>query len=111
MLGLAVALCLPLPARESWPWLAASAVIHIFYFALLAGAYRWGELSYAYPIMRGGGPVVVALASAAVFGEVLPPVPTFGVVLVCSGIIAFASGRADRRATLFAVSDAVVIGA
>ena len=109
MLGLAVALCLPLPAAASWPWLATSAAIHILYFALLAGAYRWGELSYAYPIMRGGGPVVVALASAAVFGEVLPLGPTIGVALVCSGIVAFASGHADRRATLFALANAVVI--
>jgi drug/metabolite transporter (DMT)-like permease len=111
VLGLAVALCLPLPARESWPWLAGSAAIHILYFAFLAGAYRWGELSYAYPIMRGGGPVVVALASAAVFGEVLPLGPALGVALVCSGIVAFASGHADRRATLFALANALVIGA
>jgi drug/metabolite transporter (DMT)-like permease len=111
ILGLAVALCLPLPAVESWPWLAGSAAIHILYFLFLAGAYRWGELSYVYPIMRGGGPVVVALASAMVFGEVLPLGPTLGVALVCSGIIAFASGSADRRATLFALANAVVIAA
>ena len=109
VLGLAVALCLPFPAAESWPWLAGSAAVHILYFAFLAGAYRWGELSYAYPIMRGGGPVVVALASATMFGEVLPLAPTIGVVLVCSGIVAFASGHADRRATMFALANAVVI--
>jgi uncharacterized membrane protein len=81
------------------------------YFFFLAGAYRWGELSYAYPIMRGGGPVIVALAGAAVFGEILPPWPTAGVALVCAGIVAFASGKADRRATLFALANACVIGA
>ena len=109
VLGLAVALCLPFPAAESWPWLAGSAAVHILYFAFLAGAYRWGDLSYAYPIMRGGGPVVVALASATMFGEVLPLAPTIGVVLICSGIVAFASGHADRRATMFALANAVVI--
>lgn len=111
IVGLAVAVWLPLPARESWPWLAASAFVHILYFLFLAGAYRWGDLSYAYPIMRGGGPVVVALAGTAAFGEVLPFWPTLGVALVCAGIIAFASGKADRRATLFALANAVVIGA
>ncbi len=111
MVGLAVAVWLPVPARESWPWLAGSTLVHILYFLFLAGAYRWGELSYAYPIMRGGGPVVVALASATVFGEVLPLAPTLGVALVCSGIVAFASGKADRRATLFALANAVVIAA
>jgi drug/metabolite transporter (DMT)-like permease len=111
ILSLAVALWLPAPSRESWPWLAASAGVHILYFLFLAKAYHWGDLSYAYPIMRGGGPVVVALAGAAVFGEVLGPWPTLGVALVCAGVVAFASGRADPRATAFAAGNALVIAA
>src|SRR5262249_7023956 len=35
--------------------------------------------------------------------------PTLGVGLVCAGIVAFAAGKADRRATLFALGNAVVI--
>ena len=111
LIGLAIAVWLPAPARESWPWLAGSACVHIFYFLFLAGAYRWGDLSYAYPIMRGGGPVCVALAGSFVFGEVLPFWPTVGVALVCAGIIGYASGKADRRATAFALGNAAVIGA
>src|SRR5258708_29621783 len=111
IVGLAVAVWLPPPAEQSWPWLAASTAVHILYFAFLAGAYRWGDLSYVYPIMRGGGPVIVALAGAAAFGEVLPAAPTIGVALVCTGIVAFASGKADRRATLFAIANAAVIAA
>jgi drug/metabolite transporter (DMT)-like permease len=111
LLALAVALWLPAPARESWPWLAASATVHILYFAFLANAYQWGDLSYAYPIMRGGGPVIVALVGALVFGEVLPLLPSIGVALVCAGIIGFAAGRAHPRATAFAVGNALVIAA
>jgi drug/metabolite transporter (DMT)-like permease len=111
LLGLAIAVWLPWPARESWPWLAGSACVHILYFLFLAGAYRWGDLSYAYPIMRGGGPVCVALCGSFVFGEVLPFGPMVGVALVCAGIVAFASGKADPRATAFALANALVIGA
>lgn len=102
---------LAVPARESWPWMAASAAVHILYFAFIAGAYRWGELSYSYPLMRGGGPMIVALVGALALGEVLPPMETFGAALVCAGIVAFASGRHDRRATLYALANAVVIAA
>jgi len=101
----------PLPAPESWPWLAGSAVVHILYFIFLAGAYRWGELSYVYPVMRGGGPMIVAATGALVFGEILRGTEWLGVLLICAGILAFASGAHDRRATLFALANAIVIGA
>ena len=111
LLALVAALFLPAPARASWPWVAGSAAVHILYFMFLAGAYRWGELSYTYPVMRGGGPMIVAIVGAAALGEVLPLHETLGVLLICAGILAFASGRHDRRATAFALANAVVIAA
>ena len=114
--GLAVAPFLPLPAAESLPWLAASAFVHILYFVLLAGAYRWGDISFTYPVMRGGGPVMVAVAGAAVFGEVLTWAQTAGVVFICAGILSFAIVRAAdpvafRKALAFALGNAAVIAA
>lgn len=118
VIGLAVAPWLPMPALESLPWLAASAVVHILYFVFLAGAYRWGDLSFAYPIMRGGGPVIVALAGAAVFGEVLDWAQTVGVVMICVGVLSFAVVRAAtlsgdrsafRKALAYALGNAAVI--
>ena len=109
LVALIAALFLPAPAPASWPWVAASAIVHILYFVFLAGAYRFGELSYAYPVMRGGGPMIVALVGALVLGEVLPLHATLGVLFICAGILAFASGRHDSRATAFALANAVVI--
>jgi drug/metabolite transporter (DMT)-like permease len=114
VIGLAVALALPAPAREAWPWLAASAIVHIAYFWLLAGAYRWGDLSFSYPIMRGGGPVIVAIAGALLLGEVLPPAETLGVALICAGVLAFASHPSSdperlRRSLAYALGNAAVV--
>lgn len=111
LLGLLALPFLPLPAPAAWPWLAGSAAVHILYFVFLAGAYRWGELSYVYPVMRGGGPMIVGLTGVFAFREVLQASEWLGVVLICAGILAFASGAHDRRATLFALANAVVIGA
>ena len=111
LISLALIPWLDIPARESWLWLAASAAVHVLYFVFLAGAYRFGELSYTYPIMRGGGPMIVALAGALVLGELLPLKDWAGVGLICAGILAFASGAHDRRATMFAVANATVIAA
>ena len=99
----------PAPLAASWPWLVGSALVHILYFVFLAGAYRWGELSYTYPVMRGGGPMIVALVGAIALGEILPMKETVGVLLICAGVLAFAAGRHDPRATGFAIANAVVI--
>lgn len=118
--GFVVAPWLPAPAAESLPWLAASAAVHILYFVFLAGAYRWGDISLTYPIMRGGGPVVVALAGTAVFGEVLSWPQTLGVACIVVGIVSFATVRAMvrpaertafRKSIAFALANAAVIAA
>lgn len=77
---------LPLPAPDSRPLLAGSIVIHVFYFLALVETYRWADLSSAYPMMRGGAPVLVALALTAL-GE--PPTWTLaaGIALVSGGIM------------------------
>jgi len=111
LIALVVAIFLPAPAQVSWPWVAGSALVHILYFVFLAGAYRWGELSYTYPVMRGGGPMIVALVGAVVLGEVLPLGASFGILMICAGVFGFAAGKHDGRATAFALGNAVVIAA
>ena len=114
--ALAAAPFMGVPAPASWPWLAASALVHIAYFWLLAGAYRWGDLSFSYPIMRGGGPLIVTVAGVMVFGEVLPWAETLGVLLISAGILAFAAHTArdavaQRKSLRFALGNAAVIAA
>ena len=75
------------PEAASWPFIAASVCVHIGYYATLAGAYRAGDLSHGYPIMRGSAPLLVALAASTVFGEALSPGGWCGVVLICAGVL------------------------
>ena len=107
---------LGVPASASWPWIAASAVVHIAYFWALAGAYRWGDMSFSYPIMRGGGPLIVTIAGGAVFGEALAGAQVLGVLLISAGILAFATPSArdpaaQKKSLAFALVNACVIAA
>jgi len=102
------------PASESWPWIVASVVVHIAYFWLLAGAYRWGDLSFAYPLMRGTAPALVAVAGLLLFAENLPWTEWLAVILICAAVLGFASAPrgaalAQRRALAFALGNAAII--
>lgn len=89
---------LPPPAAASWPYLAASLVIHIGYFTFLLGGYRHGDLSQVYPIARGAAPALVAAGAWLAAGEALDPIEAAGVAIVSGGIVSLAW----RRGGLFA---------
>ena len=96
----------PFPNPEAWFYLALSAAIHCAYFAALAVGYRVGDLSFVYPIARGTGPILVALLSAFLIGEILSVPQLASVSIICFGLFTLAlSGRAGGgiRAFAFAI--------
>ena len=109
-----ILLFLPAPEPQSWPYLAASVIIHVGYFVLLGAAYRFGDMSHVYPLMRGVPPLLVAVASGPLLGER----PTFGswcgILLICGGTLCLSMvrrqhGRAAAGSTALALMNAVVI--
>ena len=116
LVALPFALALGLPPPAAWPYIGASLLIHIAYYITLAGAYRHGDLSLTYPIMRGSAPLLVALGSSFVLGESLSPLAWAGVLAVTSGVALVGlsnPGEAmhHRRALGFALANAFVIAA
>ncbi len=89
---------LPRPAVASWPYLLASTPVQVLYYLLLAVAYRKGEMSEAYPLMRGTAPLLVAVAAVPLIGELLTPHRFIGVALICSGAFLMAVAAHRRRA-------------
>ncbi|PRD45929.1 EamA family transporter [Phyllobacterium phragmitis] len=106
---------LPAPDRSSWPFLATSMVLQIIYLCLVAAAYESGDMSQAYPIMRGTPPLLVALASGPLIGEVLPLPRWIGIAFICCGVLALAfearrrAGIGNGRTTMLALVNAVFI--
>lgn len=84
------------PPPEAWPWIVASTIIHLAYYTALAGAYRHGDLTLTYPIMRGLAPVLVALASAPLIGETLPVSGWLAVFGVSAGVLLLGLASAPR---------------
>jgi drug/metabolite transporter (DMT)-like permease len=90
-------------------------VIHVGYYTTLASAYRAGDLSQGYPIMRGTAPLLTALGTWLLLGESLSAGAALGVLLICGGVLSLAgvkdaAGRgASRKATGWALLNALVI--
>jgi len=114
-IAIAIVATVPPPPAAAWPYIAASTVVHIGYYATLAAAYRAGDLSHGYPIMRGTAPLLTATGTWLALGESLSAGATMGVLLICGGVLSLAgvkdaAGRgASRQATGWALLNALII--
>jgi len=103
------------PAVASWPWIAASVVVHLFYFAALIESYRAGDMGQVYPIARGAAPLMTATATTVLLGEQIGWLGWCGVLLLVAGVLLISLrggrdlARLDRRAVGFALFTAVTV--
>jgi drug/metabolite transporter (DMT)-like permease len=80
----------PWPASASWPYIAASGLVHIFYNMSLVWSYGRNDLALAYPIARGSSPLLVTLGAALCAHESIGPLHALGIAMISGGIIAIA---------------------
>ena len=90
--------------------------MQVIYIVLVSKAYKHGDMSLAYPLMRGTAPLLVALASGPLIGEALPALRWLGILLVSAGVLAMAlesrqRGEGARRTAATALLNACFIAA
>ena len=103
------------PGPAVWPYIAASMAIHVAYYVALVSAYRAGDLSHGYPLMRGIAPLLTSLCAVWWLGEAPRPLVWVGIVLICGGVLSLGLAglhwRTSRVSTLWALANAVIIAA
>lgn len=115
LVALALAPLVGVPAWAAWPWLIASVIVHLCYFASLIESYRTGDLGQVYPIARGSAPLMTAAATTVFIGEKLSLVGWTGIFSLVAGVLLLSArgGRelaeVDRRAIGFALFTALTI--
>jgi drug/metabolite transporter (DMT)-like permease len=103
------------PAWAAWPWLIASVLVHLFYFASLIESYRTGDLGQVYPIARGSAPLMTATVTTLFVGERLSPIGWGGILALVVGVLLLSArggrelAKVDRRAIGFAFFTALTI--
>ena len=101
-----------LPDAAAWKFIAASAFVHWAHYITLSHAYRTGDLSFAYPLMRGTAPLLAAVLAIVFLREWPTPQGALGIALICIGIVSIAFVRREahpRAALLFALANAAII--
>jgi drug/metabolite transporter (DMT)-like permease len=107
----------PLPAPASWPYILASVATHVAYYFLMINAYRSGDLSLVYPLMRGVAPLLTGLLAIVWVGEWPGAFGWAGMALISLGVMALAfrptrvgaALHGHGRAVGFALGNAGVI--
>jgi drug/metabolite transporter (DMT)-like permease len=107
----------PAPHPASWPYIFASIVTHLAYYFFMVSAYRSGDLSLVYPLMRGVAPLLTGLLAIVWMNEWPGVLGWTGMLLISVGVIALALRPArlgpalhgHSRAVGFALGNAVVI--
>ena len=88
-----------------WVFLIGTGLLQAGYFLFLQSSYRLGDLSVVYPIGRGSGALLAALAGIALLGEHPGAAGLAGIGLVVAGVLLIgapagggriAARRADR---------------
>jgi drug/metabolite transporter (DMT)-like permease len=70
--------------------MAGSGCLHAAYFALLQRSYAVADLSLAYPVARGTGPLISAAIAVTVLGERPSALAVAGILLVAGSILVLA---------------------
>ncbi|MER5473656.1 EamA family transporter [Streptomyces sp. NPDC002935] len=111
LIGLVMVPFVAFPASGAWPYLIASALIHIAYYVLLMRSFRLGDFGQAYPIARGTAPLIVTVLAAVFAHEVPDGWAASGVALSCAGLTGVALwGLRGSRPNWAAIGAALATG-
>ena len=107
----------PLPAPASWPYIIASIITHLAYYFFMVSAYRSGDLSLVYPLMRGVAPLLTGVLAIVWMHEWPGTLGWAGMLLISLGVVALAfrpprlgpALHGHGRAVGYALANAVVI--
>lgn len=86
VIAITVAVTRPQLSAASWAFLAGTGVLQAGYFLFLQSGYRLGDLSLVYPVGRGTGALLAAVAGIAWLDERPGPVAIGGILALVAGI-------------------------
>ena len=104
----------PFPSLEIWYLLFATIIVHVLYRLNVIYSYKFGDLSFVYPIARGGSSLLIAIISIMFLTTSINIYGFFGILIVCTGLflISFSAKiKFNKTAFFLATTTAILITA
>jgi drug/metabolite transporter (DMT)-like permease len=76
----------PLPTPYIWKLIIASALLHGLYRILVLYSYKFGDLSFVYPVARGGSSLLLAVISIVYLSDIISLFGFLAILFVCFGL-------------------------
>ena len=102
----------PFPSLEIWYFIIASVILHGFYRLSVIYSYKFGDLSFVYPIARGGSSLLIVILTLIILQEHISLLGFVGILTVCIGILLISYSRNHKfnfSAFILAASTALLI--
>jgi len=102
----------PFPSLEIWYFIIASVILHGFYRLSVIYSYKFGDLSFVYPIARGGSSLLIVILTLIILQEHISLLGFVGILTVCIGILLISYSKNHKfnfSAFILAASTALLI--
>ena len=102
----------PFPPLEIWYFIIASVILHGFYRLSVIYSYKFGDLSFVYPIARGGSSLLIVILTLIILQEHISLLGIAGILTVCIGIFLISYSKNHKfnfSAFILATSTAILI--
>ena len=102
----------PFPSLEIWYFIIASVILHGFYRLGVIYSYKFGDLSFVYPIARGGSSLLIAVSTLIILQEYISLLGFVGILTVCTGIFLISYNKKHKinfNAFMLAIVTALLI--
>ena len=102
----------PFPTVDIWYFLIATTILHGFYRYSVIASYNYADLSFVYPIARGGSCFIIGVISLFLLSNNISFFGTIGILVTCLGLfmISFMSAKKfNQKGFLLAILTAVLI--
>ena len=102
----------PFPSLEIWYFIIASVILHGFYRLSVIYSYKFGDLSFVYPIARGGSSLLIVILTLIILQEYISLLGFVGILTACIGIFLISYSKNHKfnfSAFILAASTALLI--